>query len=689
MSMRWPALRSRTMRALIVCGGVGIILGIYLLRLFHLQVIQFDDWSRRSLQNHRTQHTLEMKRGTISDRNGVEMALSVETYTVFVFTREVKSLQDMAAQLSTVLPMTQEEILAKLSGRKGYIPIYKNLERHLAMKINELNLPGVTLEENYRRVYPQNSLASNLLGFTGGEGHGLEGLELSFDRTLRGYAGMAVEDDASTSDTGSGRMRIVRPPMGGSNMVLTIDSIIQLILENELAKLMEQWRPIDAMAIAMDPYSGEILGMAVLPNYDLNHFSDSPPGSHRNRPVTDIFEPGSCMKIFATACGMINGNITTGTRFYCKGAGEIAGKRIKCHGSHGLVNIDEAIAESCNASMVQLSQLLDQRSLYRYYRQLGFGEPTGLEVPAETPGMFSSPSKWSALSAASLCIGQEIGVTGAQLVAAYSAIANGGHLLRPRLVKRIVSQDGDISEEFEPEQKRQVIPPEIAKRLRKMLFGVIDHGSGKLAALSDYTAGGKTSTAQKANPNGGYYWDKVVTSFIGMAPVMNPKIVLFVAANEPKGDTHTLFGGKVAGPYFSSMMDRVLKYLKVPPDKNVRSSSDAAAAIIASKSETPESTQPASPPPQEKPEARLPLSAFVPPTSGAFVKQFSTKPRLSILVPDFIGMTLKEAASMARHLDLEPTFEGNGIAMEQLPRPGAPIPETRIVQIRFSPSPRR
>jgi len=324
--MRWPALRSRTMRALIVCGVIGVVLGVYLVRLFQLQVVQFEDWSRRSLQNHRTQHTLEMKRGTISDRNGVELALSVETYTVYVFTREVKSFPELAAHLSTVLPMTQDEILDKLKGRKGYIPIYKNLERHLAMKISELNLPGITLEETYRRVYPQNSLASNLLGFTGGEGHGLEGLELSFDRTLRGYAGLAVEEDVSTSEAGPGRMRIVRPPMGGSNMVLTIDSIIQHILETELAKLMAQWKPIDAMAIAMDPYSGEILGMAVLPNYDLNKFADSAPDSHRNRPVTDIFEPGSCMKIFATACGIINGSITPGTRFYCKGAGEIAGK---------------------------------------------------------------------------------------------------------------------------------------------------------------------------------------------------------------------------------------------------------------------------------------------------------------------------------------------------------------------------
>ncbi len=684
--MRWRALRTRTMRALIVCGIMGIVLGLYMLRLFQLQVLQFDDWSRRSLQNHRTQHTLEMKRGTITDRNGVELALSVETYTVYLYIREIKSIAEMATQLSTVLPMTSAEIQAKIQGRKGYIPIFKNLERHLAMKINELNISGVILEENYRRVYPQNTLASNLLGFAGGEGHGLEGLELSFDRTLRGYAGMAVEDDVSTSEDGPGGIRIVRPPMGGSNMVLTIDSIIQHILETELAKFVEQWHPIDAMAIAMDPATGEVLGMAVLPNYDLNQFANSPPEAHRNRPVTDIFEPGSCMKIFATACGLTNGIINRGTRFYCKGAGEVAGKRIKCHGSHGLVDIDEAIAESCNASMVQLSQMLDQRSLYRFYRQLGFGEPTGLEVPAETPGIFSSPSKWSALSAASLCIGQEIGVTGAQLVTAYSAVANGGWLLHPRLVKRIVSQDGDISDEFTTEQKRQVMSPEIAKHLRRMLFGVVDHGSGSLAAISDYTVGGKTSTAQKANPNGGYYWDKVVTSFIGMAPAMNPRVVLFVAANEPKGDNRTLFGGKVAGPSFGIMMDRILKYLKVPPDKNVHDTSATASAMIASK-DAPET--PPKPVSKEKSEAGLPLTAFAPPpATAASGTQSGTVLLTADLVPNFAGMTIKEVASLARHLDLEPTLDGNGIAVEQYPRPGTPLPETRMVQVKFSPSSR-
>ncbi|HEY9071163.1 MAG TPA: penicillin-binding transpeptidase domain-containing protein [Candidatus Ozemobacteraceae bacterium] len=684
--MKWRGLRTRTMRALIACGVMGAILGLYSLRLFQLQVLQFDEWSRRSIQNHRTQHTLEMKRGTITDRNGVELALSVETYTVFLYTREIRSMQETAAQLSTILPMNTEEILAKVKGRKGYLPIFKNLERHLAMKINELNLPGVILEENYRRVYPQNALASNLLGFAGGEGHGLEGLELSFDRTLRGYAGLAVEEDVSTSEDGPGRMRIVRPPMGGSNMVLTIDSIIQHILETELAKLMEQWKPIDAMAIAMDPYTGEVLGMAVLPNYDLNKFADSPPEAHRNRPVTDLFEPGSCMKIFATACGLMSGTITSGTRFYCKGAGEVAGKRIKCHGSHGLVDIEEAIAESCNATMVQISQALDQRTLYRFYRQLGFGEPTGLEVPAETPGMFSSPSKWSALSAASLCIGQEIGVTGAQLVAAYSAIANGGRLLRPHLVRRIESPNGDLSEEFGPEEKRQVMPPELARRLRKMLAGVVDHGTGELAAVADYTVGGKTSTAQKANPAGGYFWDKVVTSFIGMGPAMNPRIVLFVAANEPRGDNRTLFGGKVAGPYFATMMDRILKYLKVPPDKGSHAVAATGTPIVTSLGTDVAVEQQA---PPIKSVAHLPLSAFVPPASpSASGTQSGSFPLTCDLVPDFSGMTLKEVASLARHLDLEPTFDGNGIVVDQFPKPGASLAETRTVQVKFSPTPR-
>ncbi|HQB82158.1 MAG TPA: penicillin-binding transpeptidase domain-containing protein, partial [Candidatus Rifleibacterium sp.] len=560
MSVR--AMQPRTMRALALLALSALMTGVFIMRLVQLQVLQYNQWAQRSTKNHVSKRVLDMKRGNIYDRRGDELAISVDTYTVFLYTREIKSLSEAANALATVLPMSREEIIAKVGDRSGYIQIYKELEPNLAMKLQKLNIPGVNLESHYRRYYPQKSLASNLIGFTGAEQQGLEGLEKLFDKTLRGYPGLAVQEDISLSESGPARMRVITPPMGGSNINLTIDSFIQHVIESELAKLVEQYDPIDATAIVMDPHTGEILGMGCLPNYDLNNFGEAKPDARRNRPATDFFEPGSCIKILAVASAIENGKADRNTRFYCRGFGEMPGRRIRCHGAHGLVDTDKAIAESCNAAMMQISQMIEPSMLYRTYKKFGFGDPTGAEVVAESNGIFRAPSKWSAFSPSSISIGQEMTVTGLQLVQAYSAIANGGNLIRPRLIKRITSQDSEIREDFEPEIVRRVISPEIARTLRRMLMGVVEGGTGKMAMLEDYTAGGKTSTAQKANPRGGYFNDKVVVSFMGMIPAMDPRIVLLVAVNEPKGDERTLFGGKVTAPAFARIADRVLKHLK-------------------------------------------------------------------------------------------------------------------------------
>ncbi|RCK81330.1 MAG: Cell division protein FtsI [Peptidoglycan synthetase] [Candidatus Ozemobacter sibiricus] len=693
--MKPASLRPRAVRTIVLFAAMSLVLLLYMGRLVQLQVFQYEDWARRSARNHQSKRVLEMKRGTITDRNGLELALSVETYSVYLFTREVKNLNETANLLATVLPMTRDQILQKIGNRKGYLPIIQKLDRNLAQKVMALNLPGVNLEENYRRFYPQNSLAANLIGFCGADGHGLEGLELSFDKTLRGYAGLAVQEDVSFGEDGPARMRIVQPPMGGSNMVLTIDSFIQHILETELANLVNKFKPIDATAIAMDPMTGEILGMACLPTYDLNQFASSTPDSHRNRPITDIYEPGSCMKIFPTAVALQTGRIRSDTRFYCKGYGELPNRRVKCHGQHGLVDIDKGIAESCNATMVQISQMIDGQDLYRMYKNLGFGEPTGLEVPGESAGILYPPSRWSGFSAASLCIGQEIAVTGLQLVRAYSAIANGGWLMQPRIVKKLYSPNHDIQEEFGPQPIRRVFGPNVAHRLRKMLASVVENGTGRLAALPEYTVGGKTSTAQKPNPRGGYFWEKVITSFIGIAPIQEPRIVLYVAVNEPKGDEKTLYGGKVAAPAFAAILDRILKHLKVPPDKTPPPALATATPQIAQASTAREISflslmsapvlpvaEAAEPPPGPPAIVTAPQPAS--PASGPASGSADTLPGV---VPDVRGMPLREAARRLAGLHLPVAYEGDGLAVAQTPPPGTPLAQCSQIVVRFSPQP--
>ncbi len=666
-------MHPRIFRAVILLAGFSILLAVFALRLVHLQVIQHREWALRSTKNHVSKRVLDMKRGNIYDRNGVELAISVDTWSIYIFTREIKSLPEAANLLATVLPMTREEIISKVGDRSGYILIYKDLEPNLAMKIQRLGIPGVNLESQYRRYYPQKQIASNLIGFTGAEKKGLEGLELLFDKTLRGYPGLAVQEDISLSESGPAKMRVITPPMGGSNIHLTIDTFIQHTLESELAQLMKDYDPIDATAIVMDPYSGEILGLACLPSYDINNFAEAKPETRRNRPATDIFEPGSCIKIFAVASALENRKADRGTRFYCRGFGELNGRRVRCHGAHGLVDLDRAIAESCNAAMVQISQMVEPSMLYRTYKNFGFGDMTGVEVVAESNGIFKPPSRWSGFSATSLSIGQEMAVTGLQLVQAYSAIANGGTMIKPRLVRRISSSDSDLRQEFSREELRRVIPEDTTRWLRRMLMGVVEGGTGKLALLENYTVGGKTSTAQKANPRGGYFNEKVVVSFIGMAPALDPRIVLFVACNEPKGDEKTLYGGKVTAPAFARIADRILKHLKVPPDRSLTAAAREQQLLKIQRSVV------------KKEIIKLPdmLSEAANSTASSTLPAEKPEPESNI-VPDLRGKSLRQAMQVVNSMELKAIFEGEGLVIGQIPPPGRPIPETKILKITLS-----
>ncbi len=663
-------MHPRTVRAIILLALSAVMIIVFSLRLMHLQIFQHNQWSQRSTRNHVSKRVLDMKRGNILDRRGDELAISVDTFTVYLYTREVKSLTDAANALATVLPMTREEIISKVGDRSGYIQIYKELEPTLAMKIQKLNIPGVNLENHYRRFYPQKTLASNLIGFTGADQQGLEGLERLFDKTLRGYPGLAVQEDISLSESGPARMRVITPPMGGSNINLTIDTFIQHTIESELTNLVKQYEPVDATAIVMDPHSGEILGMGCLPNYDLNNFGEAKPEHRRNRPATDFYEPGSCIKILAVASAIENAKLDRSTRFYCRGYGEMPGRRIRCHGAHGLVDIEKAIAESCNAAMMQISQMIEPSMLYRTYKKFGFGDPTGAEVLSESNGILKPPSKWSGFSPSSLAIGQEMTVTSLQLVQAYSAIANGGNLIKPRLVRRISSPDKDIRQDFGPEIVGRAVSPDIARSLRRMLMGVVENGTGRMAMLDDYTSGGKTSTAQKANPRGGYFNDKVVVSFIGMAPALDPKIVLLVAVNEPKGDERTLYGGKITAPSFARIANRVLKHLKVPPDRFI--TAEAREAQLLKRNQVAAGQE----------IIKLPNLLTSTQTGHTASGSAATSREL---VPDLKGKSLKAAIQAINKHDLKAIFEGNGVVIAQQPPAGRPLPPSKILRVKLSP----
>lgn len=602
-----------------------------------------------------------MKRGNIYDSRKTELAISVDTSSLFIYTPEVKSEQEVANNLASVLPVSRDEILDKIKKKQDYVLICKELEPKLVNKIKQLAIPGVKFEKHYHRYYPQKSLAANIVGFTGSDQHGLEGLEKKYESTLCGYPGIGIQEDISISDSEPSQMRVVTPPMGGSNIWLTIDARIQHTLESELQNLADQYKPIDAFAIIMNPYNGEILGMACYPTYNLNEFGSAKQEAIRNRPVIDYFEPGSCMKIFAVASALENGKGDDSSRFYCKGYGEIPGRKIRCHGAHGLMTFDQAIAESCNGALTEISKILEPSMLYRTYKKLGFGDPTGIDTLSEGQGSLAPPSKWSLFSPSSLVMGQEMAVTGIQLVQAYSAIANGGLLIKPRLVKQITSADDTMTEEVKPEIVRRVFSPELAKKLRRMLMGVVEKGSGRLAKLEDYTVGGKTSTAQKFEQGGTYSKTRVVCNFIGMVPAMDPKFVLLVVINEPtKGNPKDISGGKVAAAPFARIADRVCKYMRIAPDRpgntffpHSNVSKNANISSVAS-------------------------------NNVEDVAEIASGTSESV-VPNLIGKSLKDAIRTVGNKKLKAIYEGNGVVVSQHPKAGSPIPARRLIKVVLSP----
>lgn len=677
--MRKKPLKPRLFRIMCMMLIALVVFIVFIARLIYLQVYQYDRWSKLSMNNHVSKRVLDVRRGVISDRNGIELAISVETFHVYLYTPDVKDLNEVAGTLSTIIPLTREEIIKKCKNNK-YALLYKNIELSLANKIKRLHIPGINLETHYKRYYPQNTLAANLIGFCGADQVGLEGLENKFDKSLKGYAGMAIQEDISISGNDSvGELKNITPPMGGSNITLTIDSYIQHVIEKELQDLAEKYNPLDTTAIVADPYTGEILGMACYPTFDLNNYSKSTPFNRKNRPATDMFEPGSCIKILAAATGLENKKVDSSTRFYCKGYGELQGKyyrKMKCTGYHGLLDINGAVAKSCNAAMLQLSQLVEPEMIYRMYKNFGLGEPTGIEVLSESSGILKPPSKWSAFSPSSLCIGQELTVTSLQIVQTYCAIANGGNLVRPRLIKSITSANGEFQQNFEPEVKRKVVSPQLARKLRSMLRGVVDEGGGSRAALEDYTSGGKTSTAQKPDGKGGYSNTKLVTSFVGMAPVTEPRIVVFVALNEPKGDVKTMFGSRLAAPAFASIAEKVLKYLKVPPDKNVKNSVNGVNNLLKVTAAHGENI--------EKLNDNISSSSVVLKNTANLDTINIAPPQGVNVVPDLIGKSMKSAIQTVNSMGLKAIYDGDGVVIKQLPPAGSRFPASKILRIKLS-----
>ncbi len=499
------------------------------------------------------------KRGSILDRNQRELAVSVDAPSLYAHPAALENPRGAARVLASHLRMSRAALKRKLSAKSPYVWLARRLSPDQREAIEKLSLGGLGFAVESRRFYPKGHLASHIMGFVGVDDQGLEGLEYLYDRVMRGKAGwITVELDAMGRPLYGGP----RAPVQGDDLLLNLDEVIQYIAQKELEAQVEATGAKGGVAILMDPWDGSVLAMAVAPPFNPNRFVSYRPEQWRDRAVTDLYEPGSTFKFIVAAAYLEEGLGGLNDRFFAEeGVMRLGDRLIHDHEPFGWLSFREVIEKSSNIGAVKISQLLGPELLYRYIRRFGFGSPTGIDLPGEAAGVIRSPRSWSALSIGSIAIGQEVSVTPIQLITAFSALANGGSLMKPWVVRAVMRQ-GEVVEEFEPKVIRRVLSPSTSRLMSRVLRGVVERGTGLKAALEGYSVAGKTGTAQKIDPEtGGYSTTKYLSSFIGCVPAERPAFVALIMIDEPRGAP---WGGEVAAPVFRRIALRVLRYLRIP-----------------------------------------------------------------------------------------------------------------------------
>ncbi len=510
---------------------------------------------------------IEPERGDIYDRNLQKLAIDCKVSSLYASPNQIstESKPAMATALSDILGMDREIIFDRLSRDKSFVWIAREVEKEIAAEITGLGLEGLKLMKENKRFYPKGRLASHIIGFTGIDDRGLEGIELEYDDFLKGKPGYRQTiRDAKRRDILSGDISFV-PPSNGLDIVLSIDEAIQYIAQTYLDNACKKRKAKSGTVIVMDPYTGDILALANHPSYDLNAVSTTNADVRRNRAFTDIYEPGSVFKIVTASCALENDVAAMDQEFFCEdGEYYIGGRILHDHKPHGTLTFTEVFEKSSNIGVTKIAEIIGKDELYRFIKLFGFGEASGIKATGEVQGIIRRPDEWSGVSISAVPMGQEVAVTSIQLIMAMSAIANGGELLEPHIVSRIVSEDNNVIKSSSRAVKRRILSKATAKKMKSILKGVVERGTGRNARLDLYTSAGKTGTAQKVGPDGKYSHSKFVASFIGFAPVNRTRIAVLVSLDEPQG---TYYGGTVAAPVFKEVAGDVLKYLKVKPDK--------------------------------------------------------------------------------------------------------------------------
>jgi cell division protein FtsI (penicillin-binding protein 3) len=629
-------------RVVVLAGMLALAFTGVLGRLGWLQLVRRGDLAALAERQYSRTVLLQAQRGPIVDRQGAPLATSSPAESLFAQPRVLGDPVRVSARLAPLLGMPEGDIHAQLTGSRPFVWLRRRLPPAVAAAVKALREPGLGLLPEPLRLYPNRELAAHVLGFEGVDG-GLEGIERAFDETLTGTPGKAIVGrDALGREVVT--EAVLQPPAPGHGVMLTLDRTMQYLAEREIDAAWRRTQAKAAMAVILDPRTGDVLALAIRPTFNPNTFLDVPSREvWRNRAVSDPFEPGSTFKVILAAAALEEGVVRPEDRIWAEnGSITIARTTIHDWKKYGWLTFGEVLQNSSNVGSIKVGLALGRDRYYRYMTAFGFGAPTGIGLAGESRGLLREPGRWSALSLPTMSIGQEVSVTALQMVAAFGAIANGGVLMQPRLVRAVFDTDGRETRRFEPTPVRQVISSETARTLTRLMTQVVAAGTGHNAAIPGYEVAGKTGTAQKLDPTTHRYSrNPGVLSFVGFAPADEPRLVMLVMLDEPRTEK---WGSEAAAPIFSAIGAEVLRYLDVPPR-------DAAPLQIVTG-------------PAEDVAGRIrlaSLTAGVPALDGERV------------MPELRGRTLRQALAGLAPLGVAVRLDGRGRVVAQSPAAGTPL----------------
>lgn len=633
-------------------------------RAFQIQLLSGKLLKSLAEKQHIKTLQIEPERGIIFDRNGEKLAASVMASSVYADPSKIIDPAGVAENIAPILDIDKSTIVKKISGSKYFCWLARKISPEQASKIEALNIESVYLIKEPKRYYPNGELAGCLIGFVGLDYTGLEGLELKYNNYLKG----TPEKLTWGRDARGNRLypRIEKAATQnqeeGYNLILTIDSRIQHIVETNLSEAVTAKGAKGGFVIVMNPKTGEILAMADQPGFDPNKFSSYKVGKGKNKAIADCFDPGSTFKPFLAAAALEEGVARETDRFNCENGTYVVSDRVIHEANrkkYGSLTFHDILKYSSNIGCVKISERLKKERFYRYITQFGFGSKTGIDLPGEISGLLRAQQNWTRVDTSTIAFGQGISVTAIQLITALSSIANDGLLMKPHIVSAVVDKQGQIIHRFSPTPVRQVISPKTAKRLTAILKDVVgeDDGTGKKAQIANVAVAGKTGTSQKFDfARRVYSSERVRTSFMGFFPAEDPKIAMLVTLDEPQRDR---WGGVAAAPVFKNIGEQILTCFKT------------------------DIKEPPFPVLEEEKKNTIKLKLVSAPqiiSRHADMEKDMDEP----FMPDFRGMTIRDALKKAREKGIEITILGSGWAVSQEPMAGVPIRNHRSCAVSFS-----